>query len=71
MGYKGRSLTIVIPKMMCTSLFHNGVPATTIMQPSGHKNVTSINNYTVDYQQKKICSILSGESDGVDECMLV
>ena len=42
------------------------------MQLSGHKNVSSVNNYAVasESQQKSVCNILSGKSRSVSEFVL-
>ena len=63
-GLTGKITNHSLCKTMCTMLLHKGVAPTMIMQLSGHKNVTSVNNYAmVSHQQQKfMCGLLTGDS---------
>ena len=51
-------------KHLVQKLVDNDIPPTEIMQITGHKNVASINNYSIlsDRKQQQISGVLSGAS---------
>ena len=69
-GLTGRITNHSVRKSMCTQLLHAGIPPTTIMQLSGHKNVQSVNNYAVAStdQQKAMCDILQHNPQPASTC---
>jgi hypothetical protein len=62
-GLSGHYTNHSVRKTMCTQLLHAGVPPTTIIQLSGHKNVQSLNNYATASkdQQRNMSNILVGK----------
>ena len=64
-GLQGRKTNHSARKTMVTNLVHAGVPPTFIQQASGHKNIQSINNYSVAsrQQQKEMQDILANPSE--------
>lgn len=63
-GITGRKVNHSTRKTGITSLMHDGVQHTVVMQLSCHKNVNSINNYSMASvnQQKEMSSILTNYS---------
>jgi hypothetical protein len=62
-GLSGHYTNHSVRKTMCTQLLHAGVPPTTIIQLSGHKNVMSLNNYATASKDQQRCmsNILVGQ----------
>ncbi|KAJ8318343.1 hypothetical protein KUTeg_003434 [Tegillarca granosa] len=60
-GITGRKVNHFAPKTTVTTLVHNRVPPTKVMQITGHMNINSINNYSSASveQQKRMSNILS------------
>ena len=63
-GLVGHFTNHSVRKTTITQLVHAGVHPTQVAQLSGHKNVSSINNYSAASvgQQKNMCSILQGNA---------
>ncbi|XP_021371134.1 uncharacterized protein LOC110461792 [Mizuhopecten yessoensis] len=65
-GITGRKVNPSARKTTVTTLVHNGVPPTEVMQITGHRNINSINHYSSASleQQKRMSNILSDLSVG-------
>jgi integrase len=67
-GLVGHFTNHSVRKTMCQQLLHAGVPPTTIIQLTGHKNVQSLNHYATasKNQQKEMGQILLGQKRSND-----